>query len=172
MSDSKGAFKLQTSDKWLEELHPGSKILDPDGWDRRNLQYSYYEEEISEQEFNHRFMMSTVGLKPITAPLSDSKGAAIEQVLKDYRSQVANITQQYWDDAGTGVDTGVTTELLNQIDEEARQAILAILAQEVKRVIGSDENEGIYTDGEPDRDYDACIRNKLRAEQRRKAGLV
>lgn len=56
--------RKQTSDKWLEELYPGARVVDPDGWDRANLQYSFYEEKISEIEFNNRFFESTVSMKP------------------------------------------------------------------------------------------------------------
>lgn len=34
--------------------------MDYDGFDRENLQYSFYEEEITQDEYEKRFMESTV----------------------------------------------------------------------------------------------------------------
>ena len=33
--------------------------MDPDGWDRQNFKYSWFEELITQQEFNIRVMSST-----------------------------------------------------------------------------------------------------------------
>lgn len=52
----------KTSDVWSEYL--GIKILDPDGWDRENFQYSFYEEYITEDEFKERADMSTTQYYP------------------------------------------------------------------------------------------------------------
>lgn len=54
---------LQTSVLWLAELYPEMTILDPDGWDRTNYEYSFYEEEITEEEFVNRLQQSTVIFK-------------------------------------------------------------------------------------------------------------
>ncbi len=35
-------------------------ILDHDGWDRNNFDYSWYEEQITLEEFNNRVMRSTI----------------------------------------------------------------------------------------------------------------
>ena len=35
------------------------QILDPDGWDRNNFQYSWYEELITFEEFDRRASAST-----------------------------------------------------------------------------------------------------------------
>lgn len=48
----------KTSKKW-QELYPEIKVLDPDGWDRSNFQYSWFEEKISFKEYNKRLMHST-----------------------------------------------------------------------------------------------------------------
>jgi len=37
-------------------------VLDPDGWDRKNYEYSFNQELISKEEFKKRFYMSTVML--------------------------------------------------------------------------------------------------------------
>ena len=51
----------QTSNKWYIEFIKTHKtrILDPDGWDRSNWRYSFYEEEITYDEFTVRLMAST-----------------------------------------------------------------------------------------------------------------
>lgn len=52
--------KLATSEEWYKELNPPYTIIDPDGWDRSNYQFSYFEELITEKEFNRRLMYSTI----------------------------------------------------------------------------------------------------------------
>lgn len=49
----------KTSEEWKEILHPHLTILDPDGWDRRNWQFSWYEEQITAEEFERRCGQST-----------------------------------------------------------------------------------------------------------------
>ena len=49
---------LKTSQKWQEESD--IIVLDPDGWDRKNYMYSWFEEEISLIEFEKRVMTSTI----------------------------------------------------------------------------------------------------------------
>jgi len=57
--------KFKTSEKWANILlKDGEMILDPDGWDRENFQYSFFEEMINEEEFRRRMMFSTVVLAP------------------------------------------------------------------------------------------------------------
>jgi hypothetical protein len=48
---------LKTSAEWYVD-YP-IEILDPDGWDRNNYQYSWYEELITFEEFDRRVMKST-----------------------------------------------------------------------------------------------------------------
>ncbi len=48
----------KTSQKWQEQF-PNPNVLDPDGWNRSNFQYSWFEEEISEVEYQMRLMRST-----------------------------------------------------------------------------------------------------------------
>ena len=50
--------ELKTSNDW-QKLIPDPKVLDPDGWDRRNFQYSWYEEKITLSEYNKRLSIST-----------------------------------------------------------------------------------------------------------------
>jgi len=60
----------KTSQEW-QELNPDIIVYDPDGWDRKNYQFSWYEELITEDEYNRRLIVSTcirsrkrVSLKP------------------------------------------------------------------------------------------------------------
>ncbi len=49
---------LKTSQEWLK-LKPLIMLLDPDGWNRTNFQYSFYEEKITQEEFDKRLSYST-----------------------------------------------------------------------------------------------------------------
>ena len=58
-------MKVKTSEKWANLLlKDGEMILDPDGWDRENFKYSFFEELISEEEFIRRMRFSTVAIFP------------------------------------------------------------------------------------------------------------
>ncbi len=50
---------LLTSEVW-QLIYPYPKVLDPDGWDRQNYQYSWYEERITYEEYFNRISKSTV----------------------------------------------------------------------------------------------------------------
>jgi hypothetical protein len=49
---------LKTSEEW-QAIHYQIKVLDPDGWDRKNFQFSWYEEKITLDEYNKRLFSST-----------------------------------------------------------------------------------------------------------------
>lgn len=49
----------KTSEKWQELDNSGVVVLDPDGWDRKNYQFSFYEELITHEEYERRKMFST-----------------------------------------------------------------------------------------------------------------
>ncbi len=51
---------LKTSQEWYQDIKDTTQVLDPDGWNRKDFQYSWYEELISHSEFNNRVMNSTV----------------------------------------------------------------------------------------------------------------
>ena len=53
------AVPRKTSVEWEKEDESGIVVLDPDGWDRTNYQYSYYEELITLEEYNKRKTWST-----------------------------------------------------------------------------------------------------------------
>ena len=59
-------MELQTSEYWQRKhIKSGdlTAILDPDGWNRSNFQYSFYEEKISEEEYYKRRDHSTTFLQ-------------------------------------------------------------------------------------------------------------
>lgn len=51
----------KTSQEWMDLLNKDRKftLLDPDGWDRSNFKYSFYEEKITVEEFFARLSVST-----------------------------------------------------------------------------------------------------------------
>ena len=51
----------KTSEEWLKESD--YDILDPDGWDRKNYDFSFRQELITEDEFWNRLVRSTVMYK-------------------------------------------------------------------------------------------------------------
>lgn len=52
-------FTVKTSEQWYELDLSGTVIYDPDGWDRKNYQFSFYEELITKEEYERRKMWST-----------------------------------------------------------------------------------------------------------------
>jgi hypothetical protein len=54
--------KKRTSEEW-QKLFPETIVHDPDGWDRKNFQYSWYEELITFREYNRRLLQSTLMYK-------------------------------------------------------------------------------------------------------------
>lgn len=54
--------ELKTSEEW-GTIYNQVIVLDPDGWDRNNFQYSWHEERISELEYALRLLSSTVTSK-------------------------------------------------------------------------------------------------------------
>ena len=52
-------MEKKTSDEW-QKLHPEILVFDPDGWDRKNFQFSWYEEEITKSEYFERVVNSTI----------------------------------------------------------------------------------------------------------------
>jgi len=55
--------QLKTSKEWHEKLYPNLVIIDPDGWDRTNYEYSFEQELITLEEFQNRLMRSTTTMK-------------------------------------------------------------------------------------------------------------
>lgn len=53
---------LKTSQEWHDELqvkYPNFMVMDADGWDRKNYQYSWHVELITNEEFQSRVSRST-----------------------------------------------------------------------------------------------------------------
>ena len=50
---------LKTSAEWLKSDCPEITILDPDGWDRKNYEYSFNIEKVDFEEFQQRLVEST-----------------------------------------------------------------------------------------------------------------
>ena len=50
--------ELKTSEEWQKQF-PNTKVLDPDGWDRKNYQYSWFEEKITLVEYTTRLYKSS-----------------------------------------------------------------------------------------------------------------
>ena len=51
----------KTSQEWIKDgKYKKYIILDPDGWDRKNYEYSFNQEKITEQEFTRRLVLSTI----------------------------------------------------------------------------------------------------------------
>ena len=48
----------KTSEEW-QSIFPYPKVLDPDGWDRKNYDYSWKEEKITLEEYEARRSQST-----------------------------------------------------------------------------------------------------------------
>lgn len=55
----------RTSNKWLEILNEKVDliIVDPDGWDGKKYNFSFYEEKISVDEFLNRLIFSTITIR-------------------------------------------------------------------------------------------------------------
>ena len=62
---------FKTSAEW-QALKPKVQVLDPDGWDRLNYEYSWNDELITEKEYMHRRSFSTCMFK--VPPISLAKG--------------------------------------------------------------------------------------------------
>ena len=54
--------ELKTSEEW-QKFDPEIIVYDPDGWDRGNYQYSWYEEKITYLEYLMRRSRSTIKVK-------------------------------------------------------------------------------------------------------------
>lgn len=51
----------KTSEEWYNQVDKPSGLIiyDPDGWDRKNWQFSWYEEKITIDEYRNRVFWST-----------------------------------------------------------------------------------------------------------------
>jgi len=51
--------ELKTSEEW-QALTPDMKVIDPDGWDRKDFHFSWFEEKITKEEYDKRLIPSTI----------------------------------------------------------------------------------------------------------------
>ena len=51
--------RKMTSREW-QEIYPDVRIVNPDGWDRSNFEYSWNEELISLEEYENRVRESSI----------------------------------------------------------------------------------------------------------------
>jgi hypothetical protein len=60
--------ELKTSKEWYDIVYPNKEvvIMDPDGWDRSNWEYSWEEEQITQNTFMYRVIRSTCMHSPTT----------------------------------------------------------------------------------------------------------
>jgi hypothetical protein len=50
-----------TSSHWLNtDEYKKIQVIDPDGWDRENWEFSFYKEKITKEEFEKRLILSTI----------------------------------------------------------------------------------------------------------------
>jgi hypothetical protein len=68
----------KTSEDWNKIFK--YRILDPDGWDRKNYDYSFKEEEITWDEFMQRLFRSTISL--------DHSGSLYQQHVREPRHDI------------------------------------------------------------------------------------
>lgn len=52
----------KTSKEWKDELFPNYEVIDYDGWDRANFNFSFCEEKINEEEFRERMLRCTIAI--------------------------------------------------------------------------------------------------------------
>jgi hypothetical protein len=66
--------ELKTSQEWNRLGDVSITVVDPDGWDRSNFNYSYYEELITFDEYQNRLLNSSliIGAKK-TGPFADMR---------------------------------------------------------------------------------------------------
>ena len=76
--------ELKTSEEWQKQF-TNTKVIDPDGWDRKNYHYSWFEEKITLIEYTSRLHRSTVkGIIPTEEP----KQETLEEAAKNYAVDV------------------------------------------------------------------------------------
>jgi hypothetical protein len=53
-------IQFKTSEEWLKDLAVDFKINSLDGWDKENLNYSFYRQQITKAEFMQRAIASGI----------------------------------------------------------------------------------------------------------------
>jgi 5'-deoxynucleotidase YfbR-like HD superfamily hydrolase len=107
---------LKTSEEW-QKLTPSIVVIDPDGWDRTNFQYSWFEEKVSLETYNARLFRSTVICKEVEPNLNYIKNEGSKQeTLEDTAEKLFPFTN---DDAENRI---ITIKRLFWIDGAKYQA--------------------------------------------------
>lgn len=77
-------MEKRTSQEWYDLLPETEKpiILDADGWDRKNFNYSWNIEKITEEEFNKRLMFCTVQMPKVNRYIKIECGNSYIDTLK------------------------------------------------------------------------------------------
>lgn len=52
----------KTSEEWYQEIKTFIQVMDPDGWDRSNFDFSWHQEKITKPEFSSRVARSTCNM--------------------------------------------------------------------------------------------------------------
>jgi len=69
----------KTSAEWKEkDSYKKVILMDPDGWDRRNWNFSFNKEKITEKEFLNRLMKSTVILNEESKILLNNRAKLLD----------------------------------------------------------------------------------------------
>lgn len=53
---------IKTSEEWSQIIN-NVQVVDPDGWNRSNFQYSWFEEKIPVEEYINRVEKSTIKMR-------------------------------------------------------------------------------------------------------------
>jgi hypothetical protein len=89
-------LEKKTSADWHKEIYTEYIIIDPDGWDRINFDYSFYKELITSDEFIYRIMRSTLISNSIkTTTMKLKKGL---KVIHKFNGRITTVNE--WDDVG------------------------------------------------------------------------
>jgi len=95
--------ELKTSEEWQNQF-PNPTVLDPDGWNRKNYQYSWFEEKITLAEYESRLSRSTV------------KGHILQEELKHPKVFSENGNELFFDEQGNIIrEEPDYTELLQPV---------------------------------------------------------
>ena len=73
---------IKTSEEWSQIIN-NVQVVDPDGWNRSNFQYSWFEEKIPVEEYINRVEKSTIKMR-------SKENTTIEEIFKtltDYDKQ-------------------------------------------------------------------------------------
>lgn len=128
---------LKTSKEWMEqEKYSHVKIMDPDGWDRKNFNYSFNEELITEIEFNKRKCMSTCMINNI----DKSESVKTDYIINEralFNDTVTILTEHYGLDEAVVIRAlGNNQSFMESMVTEMYSAQENYIANEHEKLIG------------------------------------